>query len=52
VGVVRSRGGGETSQAVAAVDQLFDCEEQDLILSEKVRGTGRRLRLRPMPTGS
>ena len=25
-------GGGQTGQAVAAVDQLFDCEEQDLIL--------------------
>ena len=26
------RGGGKTGQAVAAVDQLFDCEEQELIL--------------------
>jgi hypothetical protein len=26
------RSGGQTGEAVAAVDQLFDCEEQDLIL--------------------
>jgi hypothetical protein len=39
VGFIGVRSGGQTGQAVAAVDQLFDCEEQELILRH---GRGRR----------
>jgi hypothetical protein len=30
--------GGKTRKTVAAVDQLFDCEEQELILRHRKRG--------------
>jgi hypothetical protein len=32
--------GGQARQAIAAVDQLFDCEEQELILRHKEKATG------------
>jgi len=40
VGLIGVRRGRQTGQAVAAVDQLFDCEEQELILRHG-KGEGR-----------
>ena len=44
--------GGQASQAVAAVDEFFDGEEQVQILNDAVTRRGRRLHLRPTPTGN
>jgi hypothetical protein len=46
------RGGRQTGETFAAVDQLFDCEEQASILNDNVTTLGPLPRLRPMPIGS
>ena len=43
---------GRCGETVAAVDQLFDGEEQDVILNDRIRAPGQPPRRTPRPIGN
>src|SRR5579864_8412910 len=41
--------GGQVGQSIAAVDHLFDCEEQEVILTDELKRSSRRRSRSPRP---